>query len=260
MKKLFTTTVAATLLLSSSVHANLIDITFGGIDPNDGSVLTSSLIQGGYNDGVSGVFWEDFDDENGCGFTEYDADHNFGDGVTGSYSLTSENIDGQAAAPAGDTTCYLVTPKIGEAAPGSVDFGLYPLLTSGIAGIQIDYLGLYWGSIDGAGNNVDSLTLYDQDGEIIVTEFGDSIDGDEILAKFNGQSGNQQSDLTNMYVNFHMSGDARFNNFSLASSGKALEVDNIVVRVAVPVPEPTSIAIMGLGLLGLGAARRRRAK
>ena len=252
MKKLLINTAAAALLLSSPVYAGLVDITFGGIDPGDGSVLTSSLTSGGYNDG-SGIFWEDFDTDQGCGFTQLDAVNNFGAGVTGSYSLTTGLTSGQAAPPAGDTTCYLVTPELYGNTPGSVDFGLYPLLTSGISGIQIDYLGIYWGSIDGTSNNMDSLTLFDQDGNVIVTEFGDSIDGDEILAKFNGQSGNQQSDLTNIYVNFNMSGAARFNNFSLSSSGKALEVDNIVARVVVPVPEPSTLAIFALGVIGLAS-------
>jgi len=259
-KFLKTPLVGLTLSLSCLVNvanAGLIDITFGGIDPGDGSVLTSSLTSSGYNDG-SGIFWEDFDNGDDCGFTQLDADHNFGDGVTGSYSLTTGHTGGQAAPPAGDKTCYLATPKIGEAAPGSVDFGIYPLLTSGIAGIQIDYLGIYWGSIDGTPGNMDSLTLFDQDGQVIVTEFGDSIDGDEILEMFKGQSGDQHSELTNLYVNFHMSGAARFNNFSLSSSGKALEVDNIVARVLVPVPEPSTLAIFALGMIGLVSRRLKK--
>jgi hypothetical protein len=229
----------------------LINISFGGIAPDDDSELTSILTSNGFNNG-SGVYWEDFDnlDNTNCGLTQFAAN------IGGSYSLTKGLIKGQAAPPADDESCFMVTPKLFEPAPGEVTFNFTSFLTNVNGNMQIDYLGFYWGSIDGKTNNMNSLTLYDINDQVIETEFGDVITGNEILTLFNGQSGNQDSEQTNLYVNFDMSALTNFYKFSLKSSGKALEIDNVVIRTSVSVAEPVSLTIFSLGIFGIAAIRR----
>jgi hypothetical protein len=247
----FSAVVIISLSLCGSVSANLINISFGGVEPDDESELTSLLISGGFNNG-SGVYWEDFDnlDNTDCGLTQ------FAGNVTGSYSLTKGLTNGQAAPPAGDESCFLVTPELLKPAPGEVEFNFTSFLTSEIGNMQIDYLGFYWGSIDGKSNNMNSLTLYDFNDQVIETEFGDVITGKEILTLFNGQSGHQFSEQTNLYVNFDMSGLTNFYKLSLNSSGKAFEIDNLVIRTSVSVAEPISLIIFSLGIFGIAAIRR----
>ena len=216
-------------------------------------MLTSSLTSDGFSDGFndgSGVYWEDFDnlDNTNCGLTQ------FANNVTGSYSLTKGLTPSQADPPAGDTSCFLVTPQLREPAPGEVEFDFTSFLTSDIGNMQIDYLGFYWGSIDGKSTNMNSLTIYDTNDQIIVTEYGDVITGDEILTLFNGQSGHQSSKNTNLYVNFDISGLTKFNKFLLKSSGKAFEINNVVISTSVS--EPLSLILFSFGLFGLAAIRR----
>lgn len=276
MKKLSSMLAVIATTISLSVSANVVTITFDSQAANDGSNLNSPLLDfanPNWNQlGLPGgsLFWEDFDLYDttgaaaGCGFTDLGGGINLGSGVTGSYSLTQGLTSGQAAPPAGDSTCYLVTPQMGTPAPGSVDFGLGPFLTSN-GGFELDYLGLYWGSIDGKPNNMDSVQFFDANGDAmsfqyldvnnVLQDLGDSISGAELLGIFQGQSGNQFSDSSNLYVNFFME-DNGFNNFVLSSKGKALEIDNVVAR-ATPVPTPGTLALLGLALIGLSLGRRR---
>ena len=245
-----TAIVLASLSIVGTASASLINVSFGGAESSDGSALTSLLISSGYNDG-SGVYLEGFDNNTECGLTQ------FTENLTGSYSLTKGHTKKKAAPPAGDNTCFMVTPSLSEAAPGKVIFDLTSFLTADNTNFQIDYLGFYWGSIDGKPKNMDSLTLYDVNGIVIETEFGSVITGDEILTKFDGKSGNQFSEQTNLYVNFYMPDHIGFTKFSLESSGKALEIDNVVIRTTV-VSEPLPLALFSVGLLGLVVIRRRK--
>jgi hypothetical protein len=243
--------VIISLSLCGSASANLINISFGGVEPDDESELISSLISSGFNNG-SGVYWEDFDnlDNTNCGLTQ------FAGNITGSYSLTKGLTKNQAAPPAGDESCFMVTPELFKPAPGEVEFNFTSFLTSDNGNMQIDYLGFYWGSIDGKDKHMNSLTLYDINDQVIETEFGDVITGKEILTLFNGQSGNQYSKKTNLYVNFDMSALTNFYKFSLKSSKKAFEIDNVVIRTSVSVAEPVSLTIFSLGIFGIAAIRR----
>lgn len=263
---------------SLTANANVITINFDFQSANDGSNLNSPLLdfdKQNFNQlGLPGgtLFWEDFDtySQNGpseCGFTALGQNVNLGAGVSGSYSLTKGLTPGQAAPPAGDNTCFLVTPEIGGAAPGSVDFGLGPLLTSD-GGFELDYLGLYWGSIDGGPNNTDSIQFFDANNDVmsfqytdsnnVLVDLGDVITGDELLKIFNGKTGDQQSEESNLYVNFYME-DSGFNNFVLASTGKALEIDNIVARAVPvrPVSAPGTLALLSVSLIGLALSRKK---
>lgn len=248
LKLIVTTTVLIGYCITAS--ASIINVDFGGADANDGSEITSQITITGFNNG-SGVHWEDFDTSSGCGLTELAGN------LTGSYSLTTEHTRGQAAPPSGDTTCYMVTPALYQPAPGDVTFDLSSYITGGSVGSEIDYLGFYWGSIDGNLKNRDSVTLYDQDDNILQTRFGESITGNEILAEFQGQSGNQFKDSSNVYINFYMPESSYFSHFLIASRGKAMEIDNVVFRTSVAVAEPFTLTLFSFAILGLAVVRQR---
>jgi len=76
--------------------------------------------------------------------------------------------------------------------------------------------------------------------------------GQDILNLTGGSTGNQTSNLTNLYVN--VSGVA-FDSFTLKSTQRAFEVDNITVGSAVPIP--AAAWLLGTGLAGLVGIRRR---
>jgi hypothetical protein len=158
--------------------------------------------------------------------------------VTGSSS-------GQYAAPSTtDVTPYLAvpapaTPNDGnpnnDAASGYITFWLSSNTNT--------YLGLYWGSID----TYNSIT-FRKNGVDFLTLSGNNIVGQDA-------NGNQVNRPSNPYVNIY--GLDPFDSFTLRSTSRAFELDNLAVGTE-PVPEPATMMLMGLGLAGLAAMGRKK--
>lgn len=136
-----------------------------------------------------------------------------------------------AAKPALDTSDILA---IGNGGSATIKFG----------GL-VDYVGLYWGSID-------------------TYNFIDLFRGDTLLGTISGTqaaatpNGNQTSPTTNRYIDiFAGDASANFDKVVLRSTGFAFEVDNIAYRRSVPVPSVAAgVLVAGVGLL----ARKRQAQ
>ncbi len=110
---------------------------------------------------------------------------------------------------------------------------------------QLDYFGMYWGSIDL--NN--SIAFYQEN---------------QLLASFRGKEIKEISGLRNIYVNFFAEGNESFDRIILSSPLKPFETDNHAYRLAsepkpnTSVPEPTSV--MGLLIFGTFAYRLCKVK
>ena len=112
------------------------------------------------------------------------------------------------------------------------------------------YFGLYWGSID----SYNTITFLRDQGQI-ATFSGDAIaDLTGLIA-----DGEQQSPLSNRYVNFYL-GAVFYDEVILSTSNFAFEVDNIAFGdPPVPVAEPATLVLLGSALYGLFRRRRRPA-
>ncbi len=156
--------------------------------------------------------------------------------------FVSGNLNGKYAAPylsgsngagfgnpAGqDTTNYLSTGV------GSVTIN---------SSINLQYIGLLWGSVDG----YNTIKFYN--GLTLV----DSFTGLDINAAANGNQGV----LGTYYVNF-MSPTV-FNKVVFTSSGYAFEFDNVAYSERSQVPDASAtVGLFGLALLGLATLRRRK--
>jgi len=171
----------------------------------------------------------------------------FNDGTIGTYIADAVRDDylifnspavlpsspGGSASPAGITDGYLSVPN--PTAPGSAQFFL--------GGGNFNYFGLFWGSVD----TYNTLSFF-SGGTEIASYTGSQLS--PLLA-----TGNQQSDMSNRYVNFFFNGGSTFDTIRLTSSGIAFETDNHSFGV---VPEPSMIALFGLGIFGLGFAARKK--
>ena len=177
---------------------------------------------------------------------------------------------GYAAAPGGacatapcDQTYFAYGPGQGGAMPAGVKVDFSGLLGLYGPGYQVDYLGVYYGSIDTYNQirfyNGASLVNYGSgllaDGIVTGTEILTAMGCSDIPSC----SGNQTDPLySNVYVNISFLPSEQFTAFEFVTTGIAFEIDNVVTHIA-QVPEPGSLALVGLALSGLGAVRRRKA-
>jgi hypothetical protein len=149
---------------------------------------------------------------------------------------TNVNVN---AAPAGDASHYLW--GVGGAT-----------ITFANAVTRFD---IYWGSIDGNGNNNNSLVL---------NVGSDTITGDNLVAMgLTNGAGNQFDIFDNQW--FRISDTNPFTSFAVSSTTNAFEFDMAGPSVTQTsgVPEPSTSAMMLLGFAGLGYAglkRRPRAR
>ena len=175
--------------------------------------------------------------------------YNFDTGVapanlSGDFDVISipENIT-ETAAPWNDLAGYYLTVPGLPPAPvndpdGNVNWGTAILTFAG----DMNYLGLYWGSMD-TYNKIDFWL----DGKFV-----DTVSGSQVADPL--ANGNQTFGGTNRYVNIT---GIVFDEVRFTSTGFAFEVDNIAAN---PVPEPATMLLFGAGLAGLAGIRSRRKK
>lgn len=258
MKKLLVTAAMALAgFAMAPAHAVLVNFAYTNtnVDGGDHSGKTSPLLAAN-NVAVlgSGIFVETFSavnggkNINGCGL---DTPSGFATLSGGTYDFRQNTVAG-AAAPAGDSTCFAYGPAIGAKTPDEVNINYTGLISAFGNGKSLNYLGLYYGSIDG----YNDLVFYNAQGKEINT-----ITGESLIKLFSGTPGNQFEDSSNIYVNLYFTAAEQFTSFSFLTTGIAFEMDNVSVGFNVnPVPEPASIALLGLGLAALGVTRRRKSK
>jgi hypothetical protein len=260
MKTLIKSAVLGSALVAS-LTAQAVVITFGGVNPGDGSFLTSTLTPTNNLNAGLGIFNETFDGPNGGCQVNSAAQ---GIEVTGNFWLTTGSGSGIAAAPANDSTCYASGPALLNAGGGNtatIDWTNF--LANNLPGKKIKYLGLYWGSIDG----YNDITFYAQGQAINISAINGtalnktSLNGADIL-QFGGNSGDRQDPNTNRYVNLWFDENEQFDKLVFSSNNYAFEIDNVVIQVAgvaEQVPLPAPLTLFGLGLTGLLWRRRQSA-
>jgi hypothetical protein len=222
MMKYLACTAAAVfaLLTSDAVRATPIDITAGSpgtLLPNE---LSATVLT--------------FDDLAVGSLPAYQFS---GGALSGSAAIENTSLVGKFAQPAGDTTNYLAISY--PSAAGAVQLAFSS---------PENYFGIYWGSMD----SYNTITFLRDQGQI-ATFSGAAIAGLTGLVA----DGDQQSPLSNRYVNFDF-GAAFYDEVVLSTSNFAFEVDNIAFGdPPVPVSEPGTVMLLGSALYGLFIRRRR---
>ncbi|APW39082.1 hypothetical protein RD110_19250 [Rhodoferax koreense] len=255
MKKVILSAMLAIAGLAS-FSAQAVTVSFNSTNTNvaggDQSGKTSPYLDAA-NVAKGTVFVETFDHpaagsavtSQGCGI---DTPSNLVSITGGSYGTRKGTVAGAAAAPSGDSTCFAYGPAIGGALPDTVTLDYTGLINS-LGGKTLNYLGLYYGSID----TYNDLMFYDANGDLIQT-----ITGQSLIDLFNGTSGDQTSSASNIYVNLLFTDAEAFTSFKFTTRAIAFEMDNVAVGYNVSaIPEPGSIGLLGLGLAALGVNRRR---
>ncbi len=285
MKKIFSKTNASILALCAALsctQASAAIITFFGDDiasgqwATDGSGLTSSFVdQSNLINPSNGYFIETFDmntamlglpvnpdlsynvagQSTGCGVNTLSQPGITVNETGGGLGVAIGNVPGDAAKPGNggganyeDNTCYGFTPKVGNSGTVEVDYSAF---LAGLGGLQLDYFGFYWGSVD----TYNDFEFFNDD-----TQQSVAITGTQLLDQLGGQSGNQSESNSNTYVNIDFDGFS-WNRFVVTSTGIAGEFDNIVTGLTNrrrDVPEPTTLAIFGLAIIGLSLANRKK--
>lgn len=278
--KSLTAIAVATVATMASVSAQAANITFDYQVPTDGSGKTSNLVNANNTSSNPFVFIETFDKPGSAGgaiaanggtvFVQAGGGFNTLNPATdliitqGSLGIRQGSVSGVAAAPAGDTSFYAFGPgpNSGSAAKVTVD---YAASLAALPGVNVTYLGLYYGSIDTYNN----IAFYgkDKDGlgygeDDLIKGTGDFSDGVitglELLSVFGGQSGNQTQNSSNIYANFFFDPSEGFTAFEFRTTGIAFELDNVVTGYSNrDLPEPGSLALIALGLFGLAGLRRK---
>jgi hypothetical protein len=222
MMKYLACTAAAVfaLLTSDAVRATPIDITAGSpgtLLPNE---LSATVLT--------------FDDLAVGSLPAYQFS---GGALSGSAAIENTSLVGKFAQPAGDTTNYLAISY--PSAAGAVQLAFSS---------PENYFGIYWGSMD----SYNTITFLRDQGQI-ATFSGAAIAGLTGLVA----DGDQQSPLSNRYVNFDF-GAAFYDEVVLSTSNFAFEVDNIAFGdPPVPVSEPGTLMLLGSALYGFFIRRRR---
>jgi len=192
---------SASLLIAASANAAVV-VTTGGVAAGDGSNLVSAFAPTTYTMNPGSV----------PTFT--------GDAVL----FTTGTNPNQNAQPFNDSTAY--------ASVGTLVSPATSTLT--LAGAPINYIGLYWGSIDA----YNSITITDSGGFTTVINSANFA----VLDPSNGDQGLAGSAYVNIFDTFNIT------SVVFASTQKAFEFDNLTTAV----PEASTWAMMILGFLGVG--------